>query len=309
MCVSAWAVQLPRDQQGYLRKLYFNAGDNVNIFNSVSVPMVNPNSPLQYLQLTRLNSTFAVVLYRDPNANRQIYAALVDNSGFLPVMLPPVLINTGTQNLAGLGVGIASVQPDRLAILFTDANQIPYVQDCGVSGSSLVLGRSQQIFRGTSLTATALAITATSGNTVMMVTQQNWTSTNLRGANMFIGTFYGALRRVLLRHDAPVVRHQAVAFPCVCVCAGAPIMVGFATNTVGAGGSVTVALGGAVSGFSGLSTGALYYAGYNGGLATSVNEATGVSSVVVGVAASPDTVNTLVCTAGCDATLTIAYSY
>jgi hypothetical protein len=122
--------------------LSFNVGDNNNVVVSSSVPILTSASPLQFLQLTRLNSTFAVLLYRDPKNGWQLSASLIDNSGaFYPTVLPPMVIHPGSTKPFGLQSFTAAVAPDRLALVYTDAVGQPWVYDVGVSSGSLVLGR------------------------------------------------------------------------------------------------------------------------------------------------------------------------
>ena len=116
----------------------------MNIFTTVSFPIVTPGSPLQFLDLARLNSTFGVIMYRDPNSNWKISAALVDTtgaSGSAILVLPAVVLHPGTGRLFGLGIGIDATAADRITFSYNDAYNQAYVQDAGVYGPSIVLGR------------------------------------------------------------------------------------------------------------------------------------------------------------------------
>lgn len=135
---------MPRDQNAYIRKLYFNTGDNVNILVTVSYPIATSTLPLVNLKLARLNSTFGVVMYRNPNNNFQLSAALVDTSGASGsaiVIWPATSLSSGTGKSFGLFVNVDTVRSDRMVFVYNDGYNQAYVQDAGVYGSTIVLGR------------------------------------------------------------------------------------------------------------------------------------------------------------------------
>ena len=134
-------MQLPRDGNAYIRRLYFNTNDNVNIYTTASIPLVAPSAPLQYLQLARLNSTFGVIVYRNPNDNWKVWTSVIDTSGSQLVVWPATMVNPGTGKGFGFGVSVAAVAPDRLVFSYNDANSQAFVQDASVCGTSVVLGR------------------------------------------------------------------------------------------------------------------------------------------------------------------------
>lgn len=78
----------------------------------------------------------------------QTYASVIDASGINPVVLPPIAIGSGSTNTYGLNVYSAVVQTDRLAVVYNDAYGQPWTYDVGVSSGSIILGRTQMIFRG-----------------------------------------------------------------------------------------------------------------------------------------------------------------
>ena len=140
---------MPRDQNAYTNILYFNPGDAVDVYASVQAPLVTPAAPLVNLQLTRLNSTAAVIVYRNPTAGYAVYASLLlaaGGSGNLPVVFPVTQILPSTPLSYGLPVFTAAVQPDRFAFVYIDSTGLPWVYDMGVSGVSLVLGRCVCVF-------------------------------------------------------------------------------------------------------------------------------------------------------------------
>jgi hypothetical protein len=146
------------------------------------------------------------------------------------------------------------------------------------------------IFRGTNTSATSVCVVAASGNTVIILAQQSFVGTP-KGANIFIGTFYG--RRCFNDFRALGCRCLVYRFDLLFVL-GAPIMLGFARSSASAGGTVTVAVTGAVDGYTNLKPGALYYARYDGGIDTSSNENNGISTLIVGRATTADTLFSLV---------------
>jgi hypothetical protein len=141
MCVCE-CDQLPRDNNAYLRRLTFNVGDNNNIFVSVSYPLTSPSAPLQFMELVRLNNTFAVIVYRNPNLNYQLFTGLIDVSSAVTVaLLPATSLSPGTAKSFGLLPSVAVVTSDRLVYLYTDASGQAYVMDAGVFGPTIVAGR------------------------------------------------------------------------------------------------------------------------------------------------------------------------
>jgi hypothetical protein len=121
--------------------------------------------------------------------------------------------------------------------------------------------RSQLVYRDNEITTTSAFVTSLSNNSVCVIAQTSGSAK----ASFFVGTIYGG-----------------------------PITIGFAKTGAIAGGSVTVALSGAVDGYTMLRPGAPYYARYDGGIDTAPNEVAGVSSLVVGRAISSDTLYSLV---------------
>ena len=121
-------------------RLYFNPGDNANVFTTVAYPIVTPSSPLQFMQLARLNATFGVIVYRNPNVNWQVQTALIDTSSGQIAVLPMTVVSPGSIVPYGLSVGVTAVAADRLVYAYNDGFSQAYVQDAGVYGSSIVLG-------------------------------------------------------------------------------------------------------------------------------------------------------------------------
>jgi hypothetical protein len=122
------------------------------------------------------------------------------------------------------------------------------------------------VYRDNEVTTTSAFVTALVNNTACVIAQPSGSGK----ASFFVGTIYGG-----------------------------PITIGFAKTSAVAGGSVTVALSGAVDGYTTLRPGAPYYARYDGGIDTAPNEAGGVSSLVVGRAISADTLYSLVSCLSC----------
>jgi hypothetical protein len=94
------------------------------------------------MQLIRLNSTFAVLAYRNPYVNYQLYAALVDVSMSAGLtILPAMVLSPGSAKSFGLGVSLTAVSQDRLVFTYNDAYSQAWVMDAGVFGPSVVSGR------------------------------------------------------------------------------------------------------------------------------------------------------------------------
>jgi hypothetical protein len=136
-----WYAQLPRDQQAYVNRLFFNPGDNTNVFASVAYPLVTPASPLQFMQLARLNSTMGVIVYRNPNKDWMISSALIDVTNPLQLIIyPTTVLSAGSPLAFGLSLSVTATSASRLVYAYNDGFNQPYVQDAGVYGSSIVLG-------------------------------------------------------------------------------------------------------------------------------------------------------------------------
>ena len=125
--------------------------------------------------------------------------------------------------------------------------------------------RAQLVYRGTNTSANFTTVCALTSTTALVVTQSAFTAT-ARAAQFFLTTFYGS-----------------------------PILLGFAKGGASVGQSVAVTLTGALDGYSGLRPGSPYYARYDGGLDTAVNEGGGVSSVLAGRAIATDMLLSMVC--------------
>lgn len=67
--------------------------------------------------------------------------SLIDTSGSTVVVWPPTQASSGTTKTFGLHLDLATVAPDRLAVTYNDGYGHAYVQDAGVFGSNIVLGR------------------------------------------------------------------------------------------------------------------------------------------------------------------------
>ena len=147
LCVSPLAslpppAQLPRNRNAYVTLLYFNPGDAVDVLTSVQFPILPSATPLVNLQLARLNATLGVVLYRNPTSNYALSASLVSVTGTTALTIwPATVVNPGTAQTFGLSVSMAALAVDRLVFVYNDGYNNGYIQDAGVFGTSVVVGR------------------------------------------------------------------------------------------------------------------------------------------------------------------------
>lgn len=186
-------LQLPRNAASYVQLVYFNPGDSVDAYLTVPFPLVSPSAPLVGMQLAQLNGTFAVIVYRNPNSNYQLSASLLSVTGTTSVTVwPAVMISPGSPQFYGLNVSIAAVAADRVVVSYQDAFNNAYIVDAGIFGTSVVLGRSQLVYRGTNYTSnfTSVCAIGTTSVTVAVVSQPGFTY-NAKAANFFVGTPYG----------------------------------------------------------------------------------------------------------------------
>lgn len=82
-------------------------------------------------------------------------------------------------------------------------------------------------------------------STLAVVAQSSFTAT-AKAANLFVATVYG-------RHAPPF---RTITQAVIRMCTGSPVMLGFAKNAASAGGVVSVAVTGAMDGYTNLRPGA-----------------------------------------------------
>jgi len=262
------AYRIPRDMTTMVRLVTFASTDSVSLVAQPSVQLIT-GAVLTYMRVARLNDTRAIIGARSILENDRVYGAVLDvttNTSILAVG-PIAVISAGTSPNFSLPLGVTGAGPDRAVFTYYDYNGYPTVTDVGIYATSIVNGREQPLFRGTNATGASVGVIALNDTLVIAITQPAFTG-SARGANAFRCLLYGG-----------------------------PVMLGIAKTSAVEGQLVTVAIAGAIDGYSSLRPGSPYYARYDGGIDVVVNENSGVSSQLVGRALTSDV---LLATIGAD---------
>lgn len=258
-----------QEQSSRVQELFFDVSTNdfltVRKYPAVDLAQSGP-AEFTHTHVARLDDTRAVVVFRSPQEDNAVRAAVVDVSTDQPNVGIFATVNSGMPNTdanALLRVSVTCPAHNRVGFAFLDADMRPVFVDAGVYGSSIVVGRTQ-VLASTANTAGALGVAA--------VALDATTGRSLSVFQMDDG----------MAMAEPAVTVRTTMF-------GGPTMLGLAKTSGAAGERVTVLIQGALDAYTDLVPGAPYFARYDGGIGATPESNGAVSSAVVGTALTPTT--------------------